>query len=111
MNALYKSIATLVEALPPDCIRLAAKKLRSGTPSSDVHAVWGVQLARIGRSLRTSRRVPFSLDSRMLRLPLLLSRRQRLRNPFTRVIPLTFSGRDQRQRLFLFVAWSSRSVS
>ena len=45
MNALYKSIATLVEALPPDCIRLAAKKLRSGTPSSDVHAVWGVQLA------------------------------------------------------------------
>ena len=45
MNALYKSIATLVEALPPDCIRLAAKKLRSGTPSSDVHAMWGLQLA------------------------------------------------------------------
>ena len=46
MNAVYGIIAQIASELPPDCIRMAAKKLASGTRCDDAVALWGGSLAQ-----------------------------------------------------------------
>ena len=46
MKSLYAIIAEIATELPSDCIRLAAKKLMSGTSCSDSCALWGGKLSQ-----------------------------------------------------------------
>ena len=46
MKSVYGIIAKIASELPPDCIRMAAKKLTSATSSDDVAALWGETLSQ-----------------------------------------------------------------
>ena len=46
MKSVYGIIAKIASELPPDCIRMAAKKLTSGTSSDDAAALWGEALSQ-----------------------------------------------------------------
>lgn len=47
MKPVYVLIAWIAEELPPDCIRLAAKKLVSGTNCDETAALWGGPLSQM----------------------------------------------------------------
>ena len=46
MKSVYGIIAKIASELPPDCIRMAAKKLASGTSCDDAAALWGETLSQ-----------------------------------------------------------------
>lgn len=46
MKDFYECIVDIAEALPPDCVRSAARKLQDGVSCNDAVSLWGTQLAQ-----------------------------------------------------------------